>query len=710
MEEGLEQLDTAMGVAKYADGKDPIPETRRNLVKEILTQVTEAKAHWEPRFKIMRRSMEIAYGRQWEQVARGLKSEQLYVANITNRHVQQRTAALYAKNPRIVAKRRERMDYTVWDGTSESIQKARDSMLLAMESGDPNLLDPNALAVVQDYEKVLASRAMYDRMGKTLEILAKYFVDEQVVPYKKQMKRLVRRAITCGVAYKVLGFQRILQQDPEVVRQLADHLDQMNHLERIARESGEADFDRSSADLERLKLLTTELTQKTEIIAREGLVFDWPSSTCIIPDKKCRQLDGFVGADFVAQEYMLTPQLIKEIFDVDVKSAFTAYTQVEPGTRAVSNSADGAPGMQLACVYRVEHKRDGLWYWVCDGFPDFLREPTAPPVKLERFWTIFALCFNEVEHEGELYPPSDVELMWPMQMDHNRARQAFREHRRANRPMTVVAAGRLEDTDKEALRDRPDNALIELQGLQPGEKVEDLLQAYKPPTVDPAIYATEPAFDDLLKVVGTQEANFGGTSNATATESSISESSRLSGVDSNVDDLDEFMTDVFRSGGQVLLQEVSTRVVREIVGPGAVWPELTREEVVKEIFLEIEAGSSGRPNQAQQIQNFERMVPYLIQIPGIKPTRLAEEGIRRLDDKLDLSSFIEDGLPSISMLNSQKQPPRAGGAESDPNQQGSKGGNNTAQPGQGRGDPGRPGRPPMDPNLDVDPVSGMAVS
>ncbi|WP_447515080.1 hypothetical protein, partial [Clostridioides difficile] len=48
-----------------------------------------------------------------------------YVANITLRHVQQRVAALYAKNPKAVARRREQILHTVWDGTNQSLQTAQ---------------------------------------------------------------------------------------------------------------------------------------------------------------------------------------------------------------------------------------------------------------------------------------------------------------------------------------------------------------------------------------------------------------------------------------------------------------------------------------------------------------------------------------------------------------------------------------------------------
>ena len=37
-------------------------------------------------------------------------------------------------------------------------------------------------------------------------------------------------------------------------------------------------------------------------------------------------------------------------------------------------------------------------------------------------------------------------------------------------------------------------------------------------------------------------------------------------------------------------------------------------EVAEELFLEIEAGSSGRPNQAREIQNMQQMAPLLTQL------------------------------------------------------------------------------------------------
>ena len=62
--------------------------------------------------------------------------------------------------------------------------------------------------------------------------------------------------------------------------------------------------------------------------------------------------------------------------------------------------------------------------------------------------------------------------------------------------------------------------------------------------IDPNLYNTGPALQDILRVVGTQEANLGGISGGTATESSIAEASRQSTLSSASDELDDMLSEV----------------------------------------------------------------------------------------------------------------------------------------------------------------------
>lgn len=693
----------------YPDPTQTATESRKALVSQLLSDVKAAEGHWEPKFERMRRDQSMARGKQWEELHPELSSDTYYVANITQRHVQQRVAALYAKNPKAIARRRPTIDYTVWDGNPDTIAKIQEQMAV---TGQP---DPAGLAILADFTRTMQRREVLERIARTMEIVYQYYTDEQVIPFKKQMKRLVRRALATGVGYVVMDFQRVMEMSAETDRAIADVTQQMARIERLAREFAAGDFDDAAAEYERLKLMLSELQKVPQVLAREGLVYEFPFSTQVIVDPRCRQLDGFLGADWVAVKYHMTPAQVKETYDVDL--ALTGYTTYVPINRAVSlyrpmaeNEVAGDSRQGLACIYVVFHKRDGMAYVVCDGYPDFLREPSAPNVQLERFWPVFTLAFNECDSEEDIFPPSDVELLRHQQHEYNRARESLREHRRANRPKIATAAGRLSDSDKAKLESHPANAVLELEGLNPGEKIDDLLQPIKMPALDPSLYDTNILFEDFMRVGGSQEANLGGTSSSTATESSIAESSRLSSLSSNVDDLDELLTELARAGGQVLLMEVSQRTVREIAGDGAVWPDLSRDDIVKELYLEIEAGSSGRPNQAQQIQNFERVAPYLLQIPGIKPARLAQEALQRMDDKLDLSDWLDPALPSITAMNSAKQLPTPGDPEADPNAQGEEGVQNGPRPNESTGDTPGPGRPPMDPNIERAGPAGSGIN
>src|SRR3546814_19167006 len=108
----------------------------------------------------------------------------------------------------------------------------------------------------------------------------------------------------------------------------------------------------------------------------------------------------------------------------------------------------------------------------------------------------------------------------------------------------------------------------------------------------------------------------GGMSGGTATESSIAEQGRISTISANVDDLDEFLTEVARATGQLMLLELDEATAKRIAGEGAVWPALSREDVISEIFLTVKAGSSGRPNKAAEVANREPAFPVTLRLPA----------------------------------------------------------------------------------------------
>jgi hypothetical protein len=84
---------------------------------------------------------------------------------------------------------------------------------------------------------------------------------------------------------------------------------------------------------------------------------------------------------------------------------------------------------------------------------------------------------------------------------------------------------------------------------------------------------------------------------------------------------------------------MSLQTVQNIAGPGAAWSEMNKELFANEVLLEIEAASSGRPNKAVEIANYERIAPLMLQA-GANPQFLLRDGIKRLDDRLDVEAAL----------------------------------------------------------------------
>lgn len=687
-----------MPVGKVVTREPPTPINQRSaLCERWQGRVRRALSHWDKAFKRMTEDQDFAAGVQWpDQSLWG--NEDRYVANIVLRHVQQRTATLYARNPRMAARRRRRLATQVWDGKPQSLMMAQQALAM-----DP--MDPNAMAVLQDAMQAKATSDMLDKLSRTLEILFEYQLDEQNFPFKAMMKATVRRAVVTGVGYVKIGFQRAMQMRPEIERRISDISERLATIERLSADIADDEVQSDSAEVEQLRLSLQQLSQEAQLVVREGLTFDFPDSTAIIPDPKVRVLRDFVGADWVAEQFVLSVEQVQEVYGVDVGKSHHAYERngqqnrsefpAQWGTGAEGDDAGRA--QSLCVVWEIYNRTDGLVYVCCDGYPDFLVEPSAPDARLDRFFPWFAYILNETYHRDNPFPVSDVRLLRDMQLEINRARQGLREHRHANRPKTITSAGTLTDGDKEKLATHPANALIELTGLQPGQDVKTVLQPWQGPGIDMNLYETNSAMEDIMRAVGQQEANLGGTSGATATETSVAEGSRLASVDSAMADMDELLSGLSRAGGQLLMLNVSAETVRKVCGPGAVWPEATAQDIAEEIYLEVEAGSAGRPNQAREVQNLTQLAPILMQIPGISPEWLAKQMLTRMDERLELEDAFTAGMPSISAMNAAaSKPPPTSPDKSDPNAQGPAGADNAPQP-PGQGGPGPRPQPPRDP-------------
>lgn len=676
-------LDTVKsGLSSMFDaGKKMMPrerpdpeESRAAQVKAWIERVNKRRAYLhDHEFRIMREDMDFVEGYQImdEDGKDGQTAAEArqYVANLALRHVNEGVASLYAKNPKATAKRRERMDSQAWDGTSESVAPVDMRMAQAVTQNMPP--DPADVQFMMAVADTLDRRKMIDGIGKTLEILFNYYMKEGQPPFKTSMKQAVRRTETCAVSYVKLGFQRIMEKNNEIAQKLADASTQLARIESLSADLADKEIEPDSASAEELKEMIESLQGQLMIITREGLVFDFPDSTAIIPGPGCKHILTFLGAKWIAEEHNVPTSEIKDRFGIDIGKAFTKYSSDDP---LYSGDED------MCRWYEIYDMTGNVIRHVVEGYPDYLEEPKGPEIFFEQGHPYFPLTFNNLESRRTCFPQSDVRMIRSMCMEYNRSREGLRKHRKANRPAYVGRAGLLDKKDLQKFADHADSELIELQV----NSQEDLTKVFVPKPmipIDPALYDAEYLYTDIQRVTGRQAADLGGTSGATATEVSVSENSRTTSVSCDKDGLDDMLTAMARAAGQLMLDQMSKETVVKIVGEGAIWPEMSREEIAEEIYLEIEAGSSGAPNEAQELANMERAMPVIVQMPGLSPQAIeaiAKKYLALL--KVDVDQPTVAGMPSITAINAMSKavaPPGAG--PQDPNAQGPQGGNNEEQ-------------------------------
>lgn len=669
----------AIAEQQFPDSVDALnaPDMEQAAIQMWETRITTARSKWKTDFERMQDDMDFLAGYQWK--AQEQMNEEAYTANLTMRAVNQKVASLYARDPKIKASLRKRMCYQLWDEKLETLALAIQRITLGAGTVED-------MAIIEDYQQGQNQKALLEKIGETLECLYGWNLDRQEPEFKLQMKQLVRRAVVTGVAYARLLFQRSYYEPVASSATQISSYRLQQRMEEIQDRIRRGDLDIDSAEADSLRSLMASLGTMPE--AEEKLVIDFPPSTSVIVDPCCRILKGFVGANWIAIEYMIPLDDANAFFGVDLasNSATALYDILNAGqdtTQITKRAAIGQKPLDdvrdaKVRIYEVIDKRTGCRHFQAEGWPAYLIPPEPLP-PLSRFWPIMALVLNDVETDGDtkasIFPPSDVQLVKHAQKEWNRSRNELRKHRRSRRPCWVTMAGWLSDDDKLKFESYPSNGLIELKSLPPNGDITKAIMPLPMAPIDPMVYEVDSLQRDILLTIGLQEANLGPVSkgDTTATEASISEQSRVSATISNVDDLDDFLSNMARAGGELLLMESSKQHVIDVCGPGSVWPSQDTFLFTREIFLKVEAASMGRPNKALEIANFERLAPLLLQA-GANPMSLIEEGVKRLDDQLQVSKFfpmLPQGMTTAQPTagevdqpsNGQEQSPQLGGPQ-----------------------------------------------
>jgi len=670
---------------------------RQRHITEVIRKIRKGEKHFEKDFAEAREAM--AFCRtgmpKFDRDDKDSELDDHYRVNLAKRFVQTAAPKLYARNPTVQAKPKARQRYRIWSGDPNELLQAYQTMQI---QPTPETIEQFVFAqsLIQDYEMGKADEKMIERMGKTLVDLIHYFMDEQTPTFKTRLRRMVRRSLIAKVGFVKIGYRREYEVSPDSIRR-ADHDAAVIAHRMGTSESLASKFD-PRLEAEAHMHSTTDESVKAAVMANEGLTYDFPHMTDIIPDPNLDNFDGWEGAGWVAQRYYMTVGEVRDFYEVDLaKTGAIPYSSVSSARDDLRSGWEDSDGFNerqgdtrqsrianvyddtVVVVYEFYDRINGIMCTVCDGYDEYLSEPASPPVKFEQFYPFFAYLPNEADDLISPYPKSPVEDIRPMQIELNRLRRALREHRIANLPRYVALKGSMGEDDITSLTTALPHSVTQIAALGDNPDVNKILGQVQMAGVDPNLYDTSPILQDAQMAVGLAESGFGATSGSTATEASLAEQSHTGLMNSASAALDDFLTVVARASAQTLQQHMTADRVQHICGEGAVWPMLSMQDIADELQIGIQAGSSGKPDQQLQVANFERLTPLLMQIPQINPTWLARQAILRLDDNADLAEAMLPPSMNIS-IQAMNMAAKAGGhPNQNPAAEAQQGANNAPQ-------------------------------
>ena len=639
-------------------------------VKSWNDKISKGKEKFKPDFERMEENGAFVSGRQWP----GQKKIQTkdYVANVILKVIKGMEAALYARNPKVSATKRKRLDFEIWDEKIESLQAAVAATMHAVPAMTPEQdlqnqkIKQQAQALLKDVEIGKKFQQTVDKVAATLEIVDQWMIDNIEPDFVKQMKQLVFRALVCCVGYVEQDWQRQYEHafgSTETESSIggmakkAQHIIDQHDEKKIKSDSKEMVDLHAAA----LSIVQSALNDDQNNV-HERICLSFPQSTSIIPDPDCTNIDGWVGADWISHEYITPVDKVNEYFELTGEDALKMEggTKIydasgEPSDKQGNPPAEADQNKKPRCALRhVWVKSTKSEFWIVDGHKKFIKKPAPIWPETNQLWPIHALVFNNVEsNESEknkvsIFPPSHVDMLKSAQVEWNKARDNLSAQRDQNVPFYGVNAGKLPESDMKKLQDHKRGEVIPFKGLAENQSISDVVKSFQHEKIDPAAYDVAPMLQDLLYVTTGEQSAPG--KKESATSASIQEHARNAVLSSEVANLDSLLSVLARQRSEILLGELTPENAKRIAGRGAAWPSepKERQEFIQAMYLDVKAASSGRPNQALRVANMEKVGPLMLQA-GANPKAMVRALVHALDETMDEEEFFP--------LVPQPQPP-----------------------------------------------------
>jgi hypothetical protein len=552
--------------------------------------------------------------------------------------------------------------------------------------------DPDVLA--QPTEKVGTTPDENDEMfADTLQLVIRLLWKNARL--KKYFRKMLRSSLSVGPGWLKVIMVVEKRNNPLIENKLNDARDNMARLvakrETIKNKEGDKDEEEINVLIKESELLMASLSDKLEVVFRRGLAIDFVRAEDMQVSLDVSEISDHLSANWNANQMFIqsdeAPMMFPRLTAEDLKTAKVFYQRkdkkdssaanvtaedAEKYTAATQTGGGAEDEVKFIRVVELWDKRDNHIKTMIDGVNKWARLPYQPPHASTRFYPYFELALFETD--SERHPQSLTGRLIKLQEEYSSARSNGRLARERSVPGIIFDAQKITPDDIKKIERSVHQEYV---GVNPigGDDIRKAFAEKPVGKYDPRIYDTSASVKDMEVIAGVQEALSQGISRTkTATEANIEQTGFASRTGADRDTEEDVLTDLARYTAELSLQALPYEYVVKIAGKLAFWPEnMPFEEVVTMVNVEIEGGTTGKPNKDAERQSWATVMPLIRETiiviqqafaAGNVPlaealSELLRETLQRMDDRVNLDRF----LPTLAATPEGAVPAeQAGGA------------------------------------------------
>jgi hypothetical protein len=292
-------------------------------------------------------------------------------------------------------------------------------------------------------------------------------------------------------------------------------------------------------------------------------------------------------------------------------------------------SKDSLPGEdtdQKACVYNIWDKESGVVVWVAENGAKFAKEPQPWPWKIKGFpFEIYKLA----EDTDEQFSKPPILRAVPIQEELTIQREEITATVTNSRPMTLYDPAAMDPDTIAGMTQRGKYSYIPVNGLM--GMPQDPMRRIGDHQLTAEYYAHyERNRKELIEVLGTSENEALRATKSTAAEAQIVDRNAGNSTSAKIDTQTDFHNACAQKAVQIMKQTYTTERVTQVIGRdnSKYWVRWTGSQILQDIEIQIETGSTEREDSAYNRQIALNMLEVMKGIPGIDVTKLASDVLR----------------------------------------------------------------------------------